>query len=258
MSALSSSAIVCVAVDLDLSGIWFRVDDGPWNGSGLADPASNIGGIGISALTDGVVLAVTNGPGNDLFTVDLNSGASAFTYDVPGGFTSGWPVNEFSDYLGATKVAANVLLGPPDLFLSKLDATAVIGPPNLSARKVAAHALRGAPNLSLRKLTVHVFRQPFIPSPPRRRRPKPRGFAAILCTETLRCHYTAPASSLGRSTNVRKPASWSPRSSSGDSACAPPAGRVATATTRKPLTESLSGNSTVAFPDASSGTCGFQ
>jgi hypothetical protein len=80
---------ISVAVDLDNRTIWFRVaPSGNWNGSGTADPATNVGGVTIPA---GAMLpafcfntATTSGTGN--------FGATAFTGTVPSGFTSGWDV----------------------------------------------------------------------------------------------------------------------------------------------------------------------
>lgn len=43
---------VCVAVDPALRLAWFRVNGGGWNNDGLANPATGVGGINISGLTN--------------------------------------------------------------------------------------------------------------------------------------------------------------------------------------------------------------
>lgn len=39
---------VCIAVDFTNNRLWFRIDAGNWNGSGTADPATNVGGASIT------------------------------------------------------------------------------------------------------------------------------------------------------------------------------------------------------------------
>jgi hypothetical protein len=39
-----------VALDIDHSRIWFRVNNGPWNNQAANDPAANIGGLDVSGL----------------------------------------------------------------------------------------------------------------------------------------------------------------------------------------------------------------
>jgi hypothetical protein len=41
---------VDMAVDLDNGRIWFRLNNGPWNNSGTANPATNVGGLVISTI----------------------------------------------------------------------------------------------------------------------------------------------------------------------------------------------------------------
>lgn len=80
-----------VAVDLDNWQVWFRVaPSGNWNGDAAANPATNTGGVSISALS-----ATTVSPAvgfgvtiTDVFT--MNAGASAFIGTVPSGFNAGW------------------------------------------------------------------------------------------------------------------------------------------------------------------------
>jgi len=87
----TNTAPLCIAVDLVNSRIWFRIGGGNWNNSGTANPATNAGGINISALfpTNAAYAAVTTQNSTNTYTA--NFGASAFTQTVPSGFIS-WDV----------------------------------------------------------------------------------------------------------------------------------------------------------------------
>jgi hypothetical protein len=82
----------CVAVDLTDSTIWFRTNNELWNASSTANPATNTGGISISALFPTNVafagLAFQNASSSPT-TETANFGATAFAYSVPGGFSAG-------------------------------------------------------------------------------------------------------------------------------------------------------------------------
>jgi hypothetical protein len=84
----TNTAPVCIALDLTNSRIWFRIGGGNWNNSGTANPATNVGGINISALfpTNAAFAAVTVQNTTNTYTV--NFGASAFAQTVPSGFTA--------------------------------------------------------------------------------------------------------------------------------------------------------------------------
>ncbi|MEJ2435467.1 MAG: hypothetical protein P8Y53_20805, partial [Pseudolabrys sp.] len=85
--------VMCCAVDLDNRRIWFRKNNGYWNYSSTADPATNSGGFDISAIMGlGVWPFVTSGVNGAACT--FNFGDSAFAQAVPSGFTPGWPVND--------------------------------------------------------------------------------------------------------------------------------------------------------------------
>jgi hypothetical protein len=67
-----------------------------WNNSGVADPATNVGGIDVSAVfAAGAAYPVflTNGSTNIATLNPGGIGAPAFACPVPSGFTPGWPVN---------------------------------------------------------------------------------------------------------------------------------------------------------------------
>jgi hypothetical protein len=79
---------IAVAVDFTNLKVWFKKIGQFWNGSGSADPATNTGGLTISAGTyfpmvgcDGA--AVSN---DDVMTA--NFGATAFVGTVPTGFSA--------------------------------------------------------------------------------------------------------------------------------------------------------------------------
>ena len=88
---------VDIAVDLDAKLFWGRVDNGNWNGSGTANPATGAGGIDLTwggwswtQLTPYTQLHISTGSGgtyNDSTTA--NFGGSAFAHTKPVGF-SGW------------------------------------------------------------------------------------------------------------------------------------------------------------------------
>lgn len=85
--------VCCMATDLDNQRMWFRIDNGNWNNDPTANPATNVGGVDISAATGGfevkpVVACVDNN-----IHGTANFGGAAFAFTVPAGFTAGWPGN---------------------------------------------------------------------------------------------------------------------------------------------------------------------
>jgi hypothetical protein len=85
LGATITTQTVCVAIDL-VNGLgWFRLNNGNWNGSGTANPATGTGGVNIAALF----------PGNPCFpavatfstnVATVNFGATAFAQAIPSGF----------------------------------------------------------------------------------------------------------------------------------------------------------------------------
>lgn len=83
-----SGQTLCIAIDFAHNTGWLRVNGGNWNNSGSADPATNTGGVDISAITaDGLLLTAMLTQSGE--TCTLNAGASAFAFTMPSGFT-GW------------------------------------------------------------------------------------------------------------------------------------------------------------------------
>jgi len=82
--------VISVAVDADNKTVWWRVNGGNWNGSGTPNPATNTGGKSFAAFGGAVYPMWSGGFSNGIFAV--NFGHKTFSYAVPSGFTSGWPV----------------------------------------------------------------------------------------------------------------------------------------------------------------------
>jgi hypothetical protein len=104
LSTRSTSQVIYIAVDLDNRKIWFKANVGSgagslWNGTGGADPATNVSGVTVPA--GGMVPFCTSASSGNVYTA--NFGASAFTGLVPSGFTSGWP-NAFTSFKLATTI----------------------------------------------------------------------------------------------------------------------------------------------------------
>jgi hypothetical protein len=90
--SITSGSVICIAVDLDNSRIWFRNGAaGNWNNSGTANPATGTGGVSITSQFAAqntyatAIINLTNGH------VTANFGSSAFAGVAPAGFTAGFP-----------------------------------------------------------------------------------------------------------------------------------------------------------------------
>jgi hypothetical protein len=84
--------LVRMAVDLDNKKLWFNNPSNGtrWNSSGTDDPATNTGGVDISALFPGAGAFVAICANQSGASATVNFGSSAFAQSVPSGFT-GWP-----------------------------------------------------------------------------------------------------------------------------------------------------------------------
>jgi hypothetical protein len=82
--------IIGIAVDLDHLKIWFKniSTSSDWNGVPTDNPATNSGGITLSAGTY-VPFFTSNSSGAQ---ATINAGATSFSGTVPATFTSGWPI----------------------------------------------------------------------------------------------------------------------------------------------------------------------
>jgi hypothetical protein len=94
VGAPGSGGIYCLAIDLVNARAWVRLNNGIWNNSGTANPATNVGGINISGLfpTNPAFAAMTTQQIlSPLATV--NFGLSAFSFAIPSGFVAWDPVS---------------------------------------------------------------------------------------------------------------------------------------------------------------------
>lgn len=85
--------VICVAFDKDNAAIWFRIDNGNWNNSGAANPATNTGGLAVgSNLTGANTIVAAYGVLNltNAGSITGNLGGSAFSFTPPASFSSGF------------------------------------------------------------------------------------------------------------------------------------------------------------------------
>ncbi len=92
-SAFAQNDVICCAIDLVNSKVWFRKNGGNWNNSGTDNPATNTGGFSLSSFQTNNS-TVMHGCGcvnvsQDLLTADF--GDQVFGFTVPSGFKSGFP-----------------------------------------------------------------------------------------------------------------------------------------------------------------------
>lgn len=89
----NTARVVSLAVDFTNNRAWVKTDNGNWNGSGTANPATNTGGADISAIVSGGIMLMFQAETiNDAATINL--GGSAFVYTMPSGFSS-WDTQVF-------------------------------------------------------------------------------------------------------------------------------------------------------------------
>lgn len=88
---IANGTVVCFAVDCTSRLVWIRLGAaGNWNNAAANNPATGVGGVAITSLTNGIPLypaAVLTASGEQ---ITANFGDSAFTGTVPSGFTSGF------------------------------------------------------------------------------------------------------------------------------------------------------------------------
>lgn len=98
---------ICIAVDLDADLFWARSENGNWNGSASADPATGTGGLALpSGLTSGNVYAAVgaSGAGN---AITVNFGETAFAFTAPSGFED-WASESDAGDIGTLLLDAEV------------------------------------------------------------------------------------------------------------------------------------------------------
>jgi hypothetical protein len=88
--ALSAGQVVCIAIDMENKRGWMRINGGNWNNSASYNPATNVGGVDISFIFTGSVVAYVVFIGG--FTganATVNFGATSFAQSIPSGFAAG-------------------------------------------------------------------------------------------------------------------------------------------------------------------------
>lgn len=77
--------VVCFAIDYDNGKFWGRINNGNWNASGTANPATNTGGLTLSSTAlQRIHASVFSFTGSNSFTLDSNE--ASFAYTPPAGF----------------------------------------------------------------------------------------------------------------------------------------------------------------------------
>lgn len=82
--SLIGGDLLSEAIDFDAKLAWYRLNNGLWNVSATANPATGVGGHSFASLTLPLYRAIENQNLN--VTMTVNFGASAFVKAVPAGF----------------------------------------------------------------------------------------------------------------------------------------------------------------------------
>lgn len=167
---------VCVAFDIGALKIWFKVNNGLWNGSATADPATGAGGYSVATIAAGPYFPVFGDAGSG-GAVTARFGATDFWFAIPSGFsgldTNAQAFNAASKFLGYAELA------PPQnaVSASKFVGYAELAPPRnaVSASKVVGYALlrEASPSFSrlaeptkraaaIAALAAGLFQAPFV------------------------------------------------------------------------------------------------
>jgi len=88
--ACTTGDVACYAIDLVNKRVWVRKNSGNWNSTAGNDPATNVGGVDISALfpSNALFMMFTSTGQWSASDCTVNFGATAFAQTVPGGFTA--------------------------------------------------------------------------------------------------------------------------------------------------------------------------
>lgn len=87
-SAFAVNDVICFAIDGPNALGWIRVNNGNWNNSGTANPATGTGGIALTTLaSDYRISTLAGSPGTGIKAV-INTGQATFGYTPPSGFTA--------------------------------------------------------------------------------------------------------------------------------------------------------------------------
>ena len=83
-STYTTGDVICIALDLDNNTIWFRKNNGDWNNNASNNPATNTGGLNISAMTGTKFPYVSGVRLNDAITI--RTALADWTLSAPSGF----------------------------------------------------------------------------------------------------------------------------------------------------------------------------
>lgn len=78
---------LCMAFDIDNLKVWWRINNGNWNGNGSADPAAGTNGWSLSSLAAGPYYLVGYSNRNDA-TGTLKPTSGDWSYSAPSGFSA--------------------------------------------------------------------------------------------------------------------------------------------------------------------------
>jgi len=78
-----------IAIDFDNQKVWFRKNNGNWNGDVSANPATNTGGVSTSSYPAMAPHGTHDSTGSQVTTFKLGP---TMTDTTPSGFTTGWPI----------------------------------------------------------------------------------------------------------------------------------------------------------------------
>lgn len=84
VQSCAAGHVAQMAVDVGAALVWFNCDNGNWNNSGAASPATGVGGFDISVLTGPYFVGLEMEDNTDASTV--NFGATALSFTAPSGF----------------------------------------------------------------------------------------------------------------------------------------------------------------------------
>jgi hypothetical protein len=85
-SAFVLNDIVCMAVDMGHTNIWFRTNGGIWNNNAANNPATNVGGFSFASMAAGPWFPMVAVRNNNGFTANFGAPATPYAQSVPAGF----------------------------------------------------------------------------------------------------------------------------------------------------------------------------
>lgn len=88
LGAIASGDTVSVAIDMGNHMIWFRKNAGNWNGNAANNPATNTGGVDISAIFASAAAFAYGAASSGVTAGTANFGATSFGFSVPSGFSA--------------------------------------------------------------------------------------------------------------------------------------------------------------------------